>query len=82
MEEFLNVYEFAKKLRVHPQTIRRCIKSGRIQAFRISDGKRAGWRIPTTELGRLAIFDVTKTFERIIEEKLQEKIDGERDRVL
>ena len=76
MEEFFNVNEFAKKIRVHPQTVRRCIKSGRIQAFKTSSGSRGEWRIPNTEIQRIAEFDVTKTIERIIEEKLQEKKDG------
>lgn len=69
--EFLTIMEFANKLRVHPNTVRNCIRTGRIQSTRTGIGKRAQYRIPKTELGRLCEFDMTKLIEKIIEEKIE-----------
>jgi excisionase family DNA binding protein len=52
---FLTLEEFAERLKMHPGTIRRAIREGRIFATRPSMGKRAPYRIPETELERLAL---------------------------
>lgn len=61
MDEFLTIDEFAKKVKVHPDTIRRAIRKGYINAFRAGSGKKAPWRIPATEIERLQVM----RFERI-----------------
>ena len=73
VQNFLTLMEFANRVRVHPNTIRRAIQGGRIQAVRIGIGPRAQYRIPDTELNRLCEMDMTKLIEKIIEEKLEEK---------
>lgn len=50
---YLTVQEFAERMRMHPGTIRKSIKQGRIYATRTSTGKRSHFRIPETELERL-----------------------------
>jgi excisionase family DNA binding protein len=50
---FLTVEEFAGRLKMHPVSIRRAIKQGRIYASRPSCGKRAPYRICESELERL-----------------------------
>lgn len=50
---FLTVEEFAKKIKMHPTSVRRSIKSGHIFASRPSPGKRGPYRISETELERL-----------------------------
>ena len=55
MDEFLTIQEFAKKMKVHPDTIRKSIMCGYINAFRAGSGKRAPWRIPATEIERLQV---------------------------
>lgn len=77
MEErsFFTVIEFAEKLRVHPNTIRRAIQKGRIQAFRTGEGEKSSYRIPSTEVKRLCELDMSKLIEEIVERKLEEK-DG------
>jgi excisionase family DNA binding protein len=50
---FLTVEEFAKKLKMHPGTVRRAIKQGKIYASRPSAGKKAPYRICESELERL-----------------------------
>jgi len=55
--DFLSILEFAKELNVHPNTIYKAVKSGRLHGFRISEGKKAAWRIPRTEITRLATDD-------------------------
>jgi excisionase family DNA binding protein len=74
--KFLTIKEFAEKLRVHPNTIRKAIKNGKINAFQTGTGKKSSYRISETELGRIVEFDMTKIIERIVEEKM-EKRNGE-----
>jgi excisionase family DNA binding protein len=52
---FLTIQEFAKRLRVHPNTVRNAIKEGRINALKLSEGKRSAYRIPISEMERLVI---------------------------
>jgi excisionase family DNA binding protein len=53
--DYFTVQEFAKKLKVHPSTVRRDIKKGKIYAFRSSSGLKSGYRIAESELERLHI---------------------------
>lgn len=71
--EFLTVQELSDKVRVHPNTIRRAIKDGRIQAFRVGIGSKSSYRIPNTEVQRLCELDMTKLIQKIMDEKLEEK---------
>lgn len=50
---FLTVEEFAKRIKMHPVSVRRAIKQGKIYASRPSCGKRAPYRICESELERL-----------------------------
>lgn len=72
-KNFYTVDEFAEKIRVHPATVRRNIKQGRIQAFRTSEGIRSSYRIPNTEVERLCELDMSKLIDRIVERKLEGK---------
>lgn len=65
----MTVKEMAVKLRVHPVTIRRSIESGRIQAFKVGKGERSSWRIPETEIDRMATFDLMKVVEKEAEKR-------------
>jgi excisionase family DNA binding protein len=50
---FLTVEEFAERVKMHPGSIRRSIREGKIFGFRPCSGKRAPYRIPESELERL-----------------------------
>lgn len=52
-EKFYTVEEFAEKLRMSAQTIRRHIRAGEIFAFKIGEGKQSSYRIRESELIRL-----------------------------
>ena len=69
---YLSISDFAKKLNVHHNTIRRAIKKGRIRAFRVSDEKKAAFRIPVSEIDRLALFDMKEMIDNLVEAKLKE----------
>ncbi len=56
-KDFLSVLEFAKELQVHPNTIYKAIRKGRINAFRVSGGDKGAWRIPRAEITRIATLD-------------------------
>jgi len=67
---FYTIKEFARVLQVHPNTIYRAIKFGRIQAFRVGTGKKAHWRIYRHEVQRMAEFDLRDTLERITNQQV------------
>lgn len=73
--EFYTVAEFAKHLRIHPNTVRKGIKKGRIQAFRVGEGLRSEFRISATEVQRISEMDMTRTIQRIVEEELEKRND-------
>lgn len=68
-KEFHSIKEFAVLLRIHPNTVRRAIKSGRINAFKVGSGKRSTYRIPKSEINRIALFDLEAIIEKMIERK-------------
>jgi excisionase family DNA binding protein len=51
-ERFLTVPEVAERLRMNPETIRVWLRDGRLSGVR-PGGKRAGWRIPESEVRRV-----------------------------
>jgi excisionase family DNA binding protein len=67
-DECYSINEFAKIVKVHPNTIRRAIKSGRIIAFKV--GKV--YRISKYEISRMAEFDI----EDYIEKEVQKRLGG------
>ena len=68
-QDFYSIKEFAKKLRVHQNTIRRMIKCARIHAFRLSSNKKSCYRIPHSEIGRIATVDFDNVISDMIENK-------------
>jgi excisionase family DNA binding protein len=68
-DAFYTVDEFAKLLKVHPQTIRKAIKKGRLQACRAGYGKRSPLRIPGEELSRIRVMDFEETKKNILSYK-------------
>jgi excisionase family DNA binding protein len=52
---FLTVEEFAERIKMHPGSVRRSIKQGKIYAMRPSMGVRSPWRIAESELERLQL---------------------------
>lgn len=69
---FYTVQEFADKLNIHPNTVRRSIKSGRIMAFKIGSSKKSPYRIPHSEIERVTLFDLEEMIEKIINERVQD----------
>lgn len=43
MEQLLTVEDVADRLQIHPETIRRWLREGRLDGYRIS--RRGGWRV-------------------------------------
>lgn len=52
---YLTVEEFANRIKMHPQSVRKSIKEGKIFASRPSMGKRGPFRIAESELERLHV---------------------------
>jgi excisionase family DNA binding protein len=43
MDTFLKVEDVAERLQVHEETVRRWLREGRLEGYRIS--RRGGWRV-------------------------------------
>lgn len=67
--DFVSIKEFAGIVGVHPNTVRRSIKRGRISAFKIGSGKKSIYRIARTEINRLSLCDMEEMIEKIIEKR-------------
>ena len=70
--EYFSIKEFAFTMKLHPNTVRRAIKKGRLNFLRLGSGKRPVYRIPKSEIGRIALFDMEEIIEKMIEKRLQE----------
>lgn len=68
-ESFLSIKEFAGLLGVHPNTVRRAIKSGRVMGFKLGEGRRSVYRIPRTEINKVALYDLEDMIVKIITQK-------------
>lgn len=68
-EAFFTIKEFSEKLKIHPSTVRRAIKKGRIQAIKAGSGNRPLYRIPCSEIDRIALFDLKEMMKKIIQEE-------------
>jgi len=51
--KFLTVEEFSEIIKMHPVTVKRAIRNGKIYACRPGLGKKSPYRIPESELERL-----------------------------
>lgn len=70
-KEYLSVKEFAALINVHYNTVIRAIKGGKLNAFRIGIGKKATFRIPRSEIHRIALYDLENLVSKMIEEKIK-----------
>jgi len=69
--EYLSVKEFAALIHVHYNTVLRAIKTGKLNAFRIGEGKKCAYRISRYEINRIALIDMEQLVSRIIEGKIK-----------
>ena len=69
IKDFYNIKEFSIKLEVHPNTVYNSIKKGHIIAFRIGSGKRSSFRIPHTEITRMAEFNLEEIIQKEVEKR-------------
>lgn len=67
VDPILTVEEFAKLLKVTPQTIRKAINVGRIQAFRVGPGKKSPYRIYQSEIERITLMSLEETVKGLKE---------------
>ena len=70
--KFYCVKEFALELGVHPNTIRRAIKKGKISALKLGQGKRTIYRIPYSEAARMMEFDLAEYIEMEVRKRLEQ----------
>lgn len=66
---FYSIKEFALKLGVHPNTIRRAIKCKKINAIRFC----GVYRIPYNEISRMVEFDLEEYIENEVKKRVEAK---------
>jgi len=57
-KDFYTINEFAEKLHIHPNTVRRAIKNTKIAFVCFGTDKRRIYRIPYTEIERIIMCDL------------------------
>ena len=67
--DYLNIDEFAELVKVHPNTVRRAIKKGRIIAFKVG----RVYRIARYEITRMAEVNLEVYIEAEVKKRLGEK---------
>ena len=68
--DFLSIKEMATLIRVHVNTIRRGIRIGKINAFRVG-GPHSAYRIHRTEINKLAFEQLEEVINSLIDKKLK-----------
>lgn len=71
-QRYFSIIDFAALLKLHPNTIRRAIKDNRISALRIGKGEKACYRIPESEIHRIAQLDLDKVIEKEVNKRISE----------
>jgi len=60
---FYTIKEFALRLCVHPNTVRRAIKNGHINALKMGGKIRKVYRIPYSEFERMAMINLEEVMK-------------------
>lgn len=71
--EYLTIKEFAKKLGMHHNTIRRAIKNNRIQTIRVGKSENSRYRIHISEIRRMAEFDLEEIIEIEVTKRIEQR---------
>lgn len=66
--------EFCNQAGIHYNTAWRMIKSGRLSAFKIGvSGKTSNYRIPSSEIQRLAEVHLGEIVDKMVKEKMEKE---------
>lgn len=74
LNSYLTVEEFAGILYIHPNTVLNGLKAGYYQGFRTGVGKRSSWRIPSSEVFRVAEFNTQGMIEEMVEAMIEKRL--------
>jgi excisionase family DNA binding protein len=61
-DPWLTVEQIAERLQMHPDTIRRFLREGRLRGYRLT--RRAGWRVRASEVDRFVTGELKSDDER------------------
>lgn len=70
-QEFYSIVQLSLKLNIHPNTLRRHIKSGKILALKMGTPKKWIYRIPSNEIQNLILRHPENYIEKLIEDKIR-----------
>lgn len=73
MENFMTVKEFASKVSLHPNTIRKYIKLNILQSIKFTNGPKARHFIPESEIFRLGEIKFSEIVDKEVVRKILEK---------
>jgi excisionase family DNA binding protein len=71
--EYITVREFAKILKISTKTVSRSIKKGKIHAINVGPASKKLYRIPKSEINRIALFDLQDLIDKMVEQKMSEQ---------
>lgn len=75
-KDFYSVKEFAFKTGLHTNTVRKMIKNGKINALQMGSETYSYFRIPKTELNRLAYQYLEKVVRHFMDKNEEEEKTG------
>jgi excisionase family DNA binding protein len=76
---FFTIQEFAKIVKIHPSTVRRAIKCGKLQAVKFGASSRPLYRIPSSEINRIALFDLKEMIKKMVLEESEKALENQND---
>lgn len=77
-KDILSAQEFARCVGVHYNTVRKMIRSGRLNAFKIgTGGLTSDLRIPRSEIQRLSLVSLETVVDDLVEERIKFKRNKE-----
>lgn len=72
--DILSAQDFAKCAGIHYNTVRKMIKKGRINAFKIGVGGRTSdWRIPKSEIQRISLVSLENIVNDLVSCRIEQK---------
>ena len=68
-KDIMTLKEFAEYIQVHPNTVRKMIRSGHLSSFKSGTAKNSSYRIARSEIERMALINL----HEIIDDKALQK---------
>ena len=72
-KDIMTLKEFAEYIHVHPNTVRKMIRTGQLASFKSGTAKNSSYRIARSETLRLALINLHEIIDEKAEQKVKQK---------